>query len=64
MSHNGNGTQFQNFCESLKDKDDNSRCSYLAKTVGGVEHKYCISKSEETRKKNPMTCLNFTGVIR
>ncbi len=63
VNDNGNGTNFKTYCESLKDSNNEGKCNYLAKTVDGVEHKYCISKTEENSPKNPMTCLNFTSVL-
>tara|TARA_B100000963_G_scaffold354617_1_gene371448 strand:- start:919 stop:2787 length:1869 start_codon:yes stop_codon:yes gene_type:complete len=63
ISDNGNGDNFETYCTSLKDNAGEARCDYLSKTVSGVEHKYCISKNEETTPKNVMTCLNFTSVL-
>lgn len=63
VNHNGNGSNFETYCKSLKDKENNSRCNYEEITKDGDIYKYCIDKSEETNPKNPMTCLNFTSVL-
>ena len=57
------GNNFKKKCNEL---DDGNKCDYISKEVkgsNGNSHTYEFCYDKDLKKKNNMTCLNFSGIL-